>query len=463
MFRNLLIGAGLVAFAGTASAQTTLLTETFDSGVVPPTGWSETNNGNSAGWEPDFTGLKAWHDDYTGYNDNSLVSPAFDASGVTEMYMHAVQDQAFATWRDTNDVDLSIDGGLTFTTVYSETSQTSADGTDLEVDLSAYAGNASVTLSFHYTGDYANEWDLVDLLVDDTAPPPPPPYWGHLPTTFVSANGYRENFDGLGGVVPSHMAVNMLDAATRADHAEAWCNVGQLAACLTPYDGGSNLEMGVIPGNTNYPVVSNALIIGLDGTGVSDFTMSFQAIDFGEELSDDDGVFVSSDGLTWEAAATDWAALAGFEVYQLATCDLASTTVDVSGEFYVAIAQSDNFPYGYLDGVGVDNVTVGCPVYTASNLVAGGMGDLAVSGANPAAVVYLAYSLLPGPITTPYGLADLGAPYKIIGAFAPDASGNIATQLPIPPLAAGVTAWTQGLEISGAGARFTNGLKVTVQ
>ena len=63
MFRNLLIGAGLVAFAGTLSAQTTLLTETFDSGVVPPTGWSETNNGNSAGWEPDFTGLKAWHDD----------------------------------------------------------------------------------------------------------------------------------------------------------------------------------------------------------------------------------------------------------------------------------------------------------------------------------------------------------------------------------------------------------------
>ncbi len=462
MLRNLLIGAGLVALASNAAAQTTLLTESFDSGVVPPTGWTEANNGVSAGWEPDFTGLKAWHDDYTGANDNGLMSPAFDATAVTEMYMHAIQDQAFASWRDQNLVEVTLDGGLTYTTVYSETTGTSADGIGLEADMSAFAGNAGVQVNFHYIGDYANEWDIVDMLIDDIAPPPPPPTWAHLPTTFMPADGFRENFESLGGVVPSHMAVNMLDSGTRLDYADAWCNVGQLAACTSPYDGATNLEMGLLPGSTNYYDVSNALIIGLNGAGATDMTMSFQAIDFGEELSDDDGVFVSSDGLNWEACMTDWAANAGFEVYSLATCDLGSTSVDTSGDFYVAIAQQDNFPYGYLDGIGVDNITVSCPVYAVSNLVAGGTANLDLSGAIPGAYVYLAYSLTPGPTATPYGLADLGSPYTIIGKFFADASGNVNVTMPIPAIAAGITAWTQGLEITPTTARFSNGLKVTV-
>ncbi len=464
MFRNLLIGAGLVALASNASAQTTLLTENFDSGVVPPTGWTEANNGISAGWEPDLGLVKAWHDDYTGLNDNSLISPSFDASGVTEMYLHCTQDQLFASWRDTNNVEVSVDGGLTFTVVYSETGTLTLTDDPLDVDMSAYAGNADVQVSFHYVGDYANDWKVDNVVVDDIAPPPPPALWPHLPTTFMPADGFRENFESLGGAVPSHMAVNMLDAATRLDYADAWCNVGQLGAAINPYDGANNLEMGLLPGSTNYFEVANALIIGLNGAGATDMMMSFQAIDYGEEFADNDGVFVSSDGLNWEACLTDWGTtIDPLEEWSMLTCDLGSTTVDTSGDFYVAICQQDNFPYGYLDGIGVDNITISCPIYAVSNLVAGATANLDVSNCIPSANVYLAYSLTTGPTATPYGLADLGSPYTMIGAFSADASGNVNTTMPIPAIALGVTAWTQALEITPTTARFSNGLKVTVQ
>jgi len=452
-----------LATAGNAFAQTTLFTEDFTSGVVPPAGWVENNNGVSAGWEPDSSGTMAWHDDFHGLNDNSLLSPAFDGTSVTEMYLHGLQGQLYPTWRDQNLVEVTLDGGLTYTVVYDEDGLDSASSLPLEANISAYAGLAGIQLNFRFIGDYANEWELESLLVDDVAPPPPPPNWTHLPTAFVPVAGFRENFDSLGGVLPSHMTVNMLDSATRADHPDAWCNVGQLATCLQPYDGANNLEMGLLPGSTNYYEVSNALVIGLNGAGATDLTMSFQAIEFGEELNADDGVFVSSDGLIWEACLTDWATHAGFEVYDLATCDLASTTVDTSGQFYVAIAQQDNFPYGYLDGVGVDNIAISCPVYTVSNLVANGSATIQLAHSVSGAYATFVYSRTPGPSVTPFGLADFGSTYTIFAQHAVDLNGEVNFSLPIPPLAGGQTFWTQVLELTPTTSRFSNGLKLTVQ
>jgi hypothetical protein len=464
MFRTpLIIGAGLVLFSGTALAQTTVLTEDFNAGVVPPAGWTELNNGNSMGWEPDSGLTKAFHDDFNGLNDNHLMTPAMDLSLVTETYLHAIQDQVFASWRDQNLIDVSLDGGLTFTTVYTETLASSASAVPLEADMSAYAGMTGVQASFHYVGDFANEWYIDDMIVDDVAPPPPPPHWSNLPASFVSANAFRENFEAAAGVVPAYMALNALDSTTRLADPEAWCNIGQLAAPFDTYDGAYNLEMGLDPASTNYHDVSNAMILGLNGAGVTDFTMSFQAKDFGEEASPDDGVFVSADGLTWETVITDWdAILGGATEYTLVTCDLASTGVDVSGDFYVAVAQQDNFPYANLDGIGIDNVTVGSPVYMATNVVGGGVANLDVSGANPAGIVALVYSLTPGPTVTGWGIADVGTPYTMIGQYVPDALGNVNATLTVPVIAVGLTAWTQGLEVVGAAGRFTNGLVVTV-
>ncbi|MAW60073.1 MAG: hypothetical protein CMJ94_04455 [Planctomycetes bacterium] len=447
-------------------AQQTALSEDFDAGVVPPAGWTELNNGVTNGWEPDLSLEEAEHDDYFSgvYNDNRLESPAMDLSTFAEAYLHCDQDQVFPSFRDINNVDVTLDGGATYTTLYSETGTTSVTDAPLEVDLSAYAGLTGVQLSFHYTGDYANAWRLDNILVDDMAPPPPPPYWSNMPSTFESANGFRENFEALAGVTPSYMGLNALDATTRLPHPDAWCNIGGDAACLDPYDGMYALEMGGLPGNTNYPVTNSGMILGLNGAGVTDFTMSFQCVNHGEEFNAEDGVFVSSDGDTWEQVVGDWAALTGVVGERvLVTCDLASTSVDVSGDFYVLFSQYDNFPYADLDGVGIDNIVVGSPVLAASNLVSGSAANLDATGCDPAGILILAYSLNPGPTATPYGTADIGSPYKEIGRFSPDASGNVSISVNLPPSTAGLTAWVQGLEISGLGARFTNGLKVDIQ
>jgi hypothetical protein len=463
MFRTpLIIGAGLVLMSSTAFAQN-VLDEDFSSGVIPPAGWTELNNGVSLGWEPDSGLTKAWHDDFRGANDNHLITPAMDLSLLTETYLHAIQDQRFISFLDQNLVDITFDQ-ITFVTIYTESGTTSANGLPLEADMSAYAGMTGVQASFHYIGDFANEWSIDEMSVNDTPPPPPPAYWSHLPSTFVSADGFRENFEGLAGVVPSYMGLNALTSATRLDDPEAWCNIGQNAPCLQPYDGAYNLEMGLDPAITNYHDVSNAMILGLNGAGVTDFTMSFQAIDFGEEASVDDGVFVSSDGVTWETVITDWDSILGGASleYTLVTCDLASTSVDVTGDFYVAVAQMDNFPYANLDGIGIDNVTVASPVYTVTNLVAGSTANLDVSGADPASTVYLVFSTFSGTTNTGIGVADVGSPLTTIGTYTPDALGNVAATRTIPLTAVGVTIWTQGAEVIGTSGTFTNGLTMTV-
>lgn len=446
-------------------AQQTALTENFDAGVVPPTGWTELNNGVTNGWEPDFNLEEAEHDDYFSgvYNDNRLESPAMDLSTFAEAYLHCDQDQQFPSFRDINNVDVTLDGGATYTTVYSETGSASVTDAPLEVDLSAYAGLSGVQLSFHYTGDYANAWRLDNIVVDDVAPPPPPPYWSNMPSTFVSANGFRENFEALAGVTPSYMGLNALDAVTRLPNPDAWCNIGGDAACIDPYDGMYALEMGGLPGNTNYPTTNSGMILGLNGAGVTDFTMSFQCVNHGEEFNAEDGVFVSSDGDTWEQVVGDWAALTNFVLgeRQLVTCDLASTSVDVSGDFYVLFSQYDNFPYANLDGIGVDNITVGSPVLTASGVASGATATFDISGCDPAGITILAYSLNPGPTVTPFGVADIGSPIKEIGRFTPDAQGNVQAMVNIPPAAAGLTAWVQAVDAANS-IRFTNGLKLLI-
>ena len=73
------------------------------------------------------------------------------------------------------------------------------------------------------------------------------------------------------------------------------------------------------------------------------------------------------------------------------------------------------------------------------NLVAGQMADFSVSGADPASLLMLGYSLRgPGPTNTPYGVADMTAPIERIGRYTPDAQGELSLQLRISP-----TAWSR--------------------
>jgi hypothetical protein len=431
-------------------------------------GWSEESNGASAGWEDDTCEF-AFHDDFMAANANRLISPSLDFSTLTQVWLHAVEVQTFAFAADRNAIQVSLDGGASWTDVWLSTSI--LDGTyAIEVDLSAYAGLSGVQIAFDYQGFFANEWRIDQVVVDDQAFIPPR-HWPNLPTSFSSADGFLESFDTLTGIVPDYLAINSVDTATRAEDPLGWCNIGQLGICLNPRTGQYSLELGLQPGTTLFHDVSNALVIGLNGVGVSNFIMEFYAKHYGEETSADDGVFVSDDGVNWTPLLRDWQTLIGagnLDTWVPLSCDLASTNVDVSGDFWVAFAQSDDYPYAFLDGVGIDDINIGGapPLqFNAQNLIAGQQVTLTVTGAAPSSLVFIGYSLRgPGPTTTPFGVAQLSHPIEQLGRFTPTAQGEVQTTAPVPPTATGVPVWMQALELTTASAGiWSNPLALVVQ
>lgn len=459
--------AGFVT-ANSSTAQTVVLDEQFRSCIVPPMGWSETNNGLSAGWEDDTCEF-ALHFDYMVANDSQLISPSMDFSSMSEVWLHAIEIQTFASYAVRNAIQVSIDGGASWTDVWQ--SSATVDGTyAIEVDLSAYAGLSAVQIAFDYEGFFANKWSIDQVVIDDQ-PFIAPLYWPNLPTSFVSADRFLETFDTLTGVVPDYMATNSVDSAWRTPDPLGWCNIGQLANCVGPRTGQYCIELGLQPGTTQYHEVANALILGLNGAGVSNFIMEFYAKHYGEELQVDDGVFLSDDGINWTPLLLDWQTLIGsgnLDTWVLLSCDLASTSVDVSGDFFVAFAQADDYPYGFLDGVGIDDINIGgAPplLFNAQNLVAGQQVTLTVTGADPSSLVFLGYSLRgPGPTTTPFGVASLSHPIEQLGRFVPNALGEVQTATSVPPTAMGVPVWLQALELTTIGAGiWSNPLALVVQ
>lgn len=466
---TLLIPLAIAVFSQLASAQIVYLDEPFDSGNFPPTGWIEDNNGVSLGWAPG-TG-RAVHADWYGLNDNSLISPSLDLSAGTVVGLHLTHDQLFARYRDQNEIEISLDGGVTFSRVLAIDGQVDGVGIELDVDLTAWAGQADVQLGFRYVGDFANEWSIDHVLVDDFLPEPPPT-WPELPTDFIAWEGYCERFDELVGVIPPHFAANSVDEASRYPDLDGWCNIGQLAPCTEVYSGLASLELGLNPNTINFHNVANAMIIGFDGSAIQNTAFEMMVWQAGEELDPDDGVFVSVDGETWHPLRTDWVRMTAGTSYQKqwrrVSGDLATAGLNLSGNFYMAISQADDFPFGGQDGVAIDNLCCGGSVvplrYEITNLIGGSVARFEVTGLDRDAFVSLMYSFAgPGPTTTPFGLADLGSPYATLATVDADRNGRAEVALSVPMGLVGRTVWTQAVEILGASGRFSNPLEVTVQ
>lgn len=293
-----------------------------------------------------------------------------------------------------------------------------------------------------------------------------------MPTEFLLWEGYCERFDELVGVLPSHFAANSVDEASRYPDLDGWCNIGQLAPCTEVYSGLASLELGLNPGTTNFHNVANAIIIGFDGTGMLNTAFEMMVWQAGEELDPDDGIFASVDGETWVALRTDWVRMTSGTSYQKqwrrVSGDLAASGLDLSGNFYFAIAQADDFRFGGQDGVAIDNLCCGGVVvplrYEVTNLVAGSIARFEVTGLDRDALVSLMYSFAgPGPTVTPFGLADLGSPYATLATVDADRDGHAEVVLTVPTSLLGRTVWTQAVEILGASGRFSNPLEITVQ
>lgn len=142
--------------------------EHFESLSFPPDGWTVLNTGDGCGWTgldpsefPNFAGghgraayvdtMPCWDIADT---DTVLISPPLDLSTSPTASMGfflALLDGADAYPQ--LDVDASADGGVTWSTVFTESYRNTRAGESklIELDLSAFVGTSDVRVRFHYT------------------------------------------------------------------------------------------------------------------------------------------------------------------------------------------------------------------------------------------------------------------------------------------------------------------------
>jgi hypothetical protein len=167
--------------------RTELLFEGFESGVVPPAGWSSVVN-NIYTWEIDTfdpyegsNNASCFYDDtYSGTQDEWLTSPVLDLTARAAYNLQFAWLGSYYWSVDPNDnceleVWLSTDGGTTFPTLlwyedqvgvfdnwtwYTET-----------VDLSAYSSETNVVIGFRYYGFDGAQFSLDAISINDNALP----------------------------------------------------------------------------------------------------------------------------------------------------------------------------------------------------------------------------------------------------------------------------------------------------
>jgi len=160
---------------GYTFSTTGTVTEDFNEGALPA-GWEiEDNVGNGQVWrfdDPEPRGNLTGGDgafaisdsDFygsAGSQDTSLVTPVMDMSAMSDPVVGFKQD--FNQLGDTADVDVSVDGGATWETVLSQTTDVSGPHEDV-IALPMAAGEADVQIRFHhYEASYDWWWQVDDV------------------------------------------------------------------------------------------------------------------------------------------------------------------------------------------------------------------------------------------------------------------------------------------------------------
>ncbi|HEY3718066.1 MAG TPA: carboxypeptidase regulatory-like domain-containing protein [Jatrophihabitantaceae bacterium] len=127
--------------------------------------WQFDNPGNRAvppGGDSEFAIIDSDHYGISGSQDSSLVSPVANLSSQT------APEIGFDTYyngytNSVGDVDLSIDGGATWSNVWHKTT-TSVQG-HVAVPIPQAAGQTAVQVRFHYTGSFAWWWEIDNVFV----------------------------------------------------------------------------------------------------------------------------------------------------------------------------------------------------------------------------------------------------------------------------------------------------------
>lgn len=102
------------------------------------------------------------------------------------------------------------------------------------------------------------------------------------------------------------------------------------------------------------------------------------------------------------------------------------------------------------------------PTYTITNLVAGGIATFDVTNATPNGPVLIGITRAgPGPTNTVYGIVDMSTPITPLPVVNANANGDVQFQLGVPSPWAGLTIYSQGVDLtSGA---LSNSLAEIIQ
>ena len=161
-------------------------TEPFDSTTGPPGGWTVSNaEGMSAGWgfndadglgnltggDGNFAVVDSQHVGPTADQDSSLLSPSYDLSADSSPLL-TFDTNYGGTSRSTSSVDISTDGGATWSTLWYRADDYVTGQVD--VPLADYAGKSAVRVRFHYTGTAAGWWELDNVFVGQRSVDPVP-------------------------------------------------------------------------------------------------------------------------------------------------------------------------------------------------------------------------------------------------------------------------------------------------
>ncbi|MET0620263.1 MAG: carboxypeptidase regulatory-like domain-containing protein, partial [Thermoanaerobaculia bacterium] len=160
------------------------LSERFDSGTLPP-GWNVVNNGGGLGWtihegadpcglfDGNQTGgvgpfaLVNSHCEGEVSEDTELVTPSVDLSALSSVQIRFDQDfnGGSPAFGEIADVDVSTDGGVSWTNVLHQTVAVAGPNTQ-SIDVTALAaGQADVRARFHYFNAFAALWWQVDDVI----------------------------------------------------------------------------------------------------------------------------------------------------------------------------------------------------------------------------------------------------------------------------------------------------------
>ncbi|SIR30155.1 S8 family serine peptidase [Micromonospora avicenniae] len=201
-------------------------TETFD-GADTPQGWSVVNRtqypgwtfndpgnrGNQTGGSGNFAIVDSFVQGLDARQDTDLVSPTFDLRDVRAPYLRFNSDLYATAGDDVGDIDVTTDGGKTWTNVWHGDDWRRGPTQEL-VALEPAAGKANVQVRFRYSAGFGWWWAVDNVeLIDRICTPTP----AGLVAGFVTDANTGEGLDGVTVVSPDASAEQAETAATPED------------------------------------------------------------------------------------------------------------------------------------------------------------------------------------------------------------------------------------------------------